>query len=340
MSLELLPETITPDRYTLGKLVRAVRNPALIRHECNRLGLKLNRAIHRHVPREGFDVMGADWDTLVILDGCRYDLFADAHQQFVPDGQSARLGSVTSAGSGSQEFIKRNYRGKQLHDTVYITSNPFVRPADSEIFHAVENLFLTGWDSDLNTVRPETVTEAVIAAHERYPNKRLIAHYIQPHYPFIGERGRQFTHRGLYPEDSVAMGRDADTEPDIDASKRVWGRLQHGEIDRDTVAELYRENLEVTVPHVRELLAGVDGKTVITSDHGNLLGERLWPIPVRGYGHPEGIYVAKLVAVPWLELDAQGRRDVTADPPVGRDDPHDIDDETVKSRLKHLGYHD
>jgi hypothetical protein len=286
--------------------------------------------------------MAADWDTLIILDGCRYDLFANNHERFVTDDTSYELRSVTSVASGSKEFIERNFRGKELHDTVYVTSNPFVRSADSEVFHAVKNLFVMDWDSELDTVTPDTVTRAATEAHETYPNKRLIVHYMQPHYPFIGECGREFLHRGLYPEDSVALGRDGAEHPALnDVPKRIWGRLKLGEVDAETVWELYRENLEVVVPHVRELLTAVEGKSVVTADHGNLLGERQRPIPVRGYGHPEHMYVPELVTVPWLIFEAERRRNVTAEAPVGQGSSReDVDDETVEDRLRYLGYHD
>lgn len=85
------------------------------------------------------------------------------------------------------------------------------------------------------------------------------------------------------------------------------------------------------------------GKTVITSDHGNLFGEIIYPFPVRMYGHPGGIYVKNLVEVPWLVLDSKDRKMIRT-----RDGEQDATPESVdfkegngiKERLQSLGYLD
>lgn len=213
-------------RYHPRNLLKTVRNPHLALLELRRVSSLLNTRYHRMFPHNGFEVMSADWDTLVILDGCRYDLFEPIHERFIDD-QSYDLRAVTSMGSSSREFIQRNFIDEIYEDTVYITANPFVGQKEEGMFHAVENLFVTEWDEDLNTVPPGAVTEATVAAHEEFPNKRLVVHYMQPHYPFIGERGRALDHRGLYPEDSVTTGRDETTDPDVgDVPTRIWFRLQ------------------------------------------------------------------------------------------------------------------
>jgi hypothetical protein len=60
----------------------------------------------------------------------------------------------------------------------------------------------------------------------------------------------------------------------------------------------YKENLRHVLKNVEDLLEIINGKTVITSDHGNLIGDRLSPIPVRGYGHPSGLRAPELVKDP------------------------------------------
>lgn len=328
------------ERYRPGNLLRALRNPDLVVQELRRVSSLLNTAYHRRYPHGGFPVMDADWDTLVILDGCRFDLFEPVHERFVESEPDYDLRSVTSMGSSSQEFIEGNFRGETYDDTVYVSANPFVGRYEDDTFHAVKNLFVTEWDDTLNTVRPSVVTEAGINAHEEHPHKRIIVHYMQPHYPFIGERGQEFEHRGLYPEDSVTTGRNKKTDPDVgDVPTRVWFRLRKGEIDVETAWELYRENLEVVVPHVRDLRAAISGKTVISSDHGNLMGERVWPVPIRGYGHPDYLHVQELLQVPWLVLPAVGdRRSVRADEPEQDMRKQSVNEETVEERLSHLGY--
>lgn len=103
----------------------------------------------------------------------------------------------------------------------------------------------------------------------------------------------------------------------------------------DLVREAYRGNLQIVLEEVQNLLEAVEGKAVISSNHRELFGERLWPIPILGYGHPKGIRHRHLVRVPWHELPVTERRDVVPDPPeaVTRPDVNEVED-----RLEALGY--
>lgn len=331
--LQHLIRTLTPDRYTPQNLLKVFRDPSLVATELNRIGLDLNRAYHRRRQTDGFAVTDADWDVLVVLDGCRYDLFESCYRQLVADRHVETFRSVRSRGSHSREFLEENFGDGTHHDTVYVSANPFVYRETDEVFHAVENLFRTDWDGGLGTVPPEPVTEATLDALDAYPDKRIVAHYMQPHFPFIGDRGRQLDHRTLHPEDMREL-RGENEQPDVDG-RTIWDRLKHGEVSRETVWECYRENLELVFSHVAEILDAADGKVVVTSDHGNLLGDRLWPIPVRGYGHPEDIHVGPLLTVPWLSFESERRRTVTADPP---ESATSIEDTAVEEKLANLGY--
>ncbi|MFB6187206.1 MAG: hypothetical protein ABEI86_10115, partial [Halobacteriaceae archaeon] len=54
----------------------------------------------------------------------------------------------------------------------------------------------------------------------------------------------------------------------------IWEQLYEGSVSVDRVWEAYRENLELTFPHVERLIDTFQEYTVVTSDHGNALGER------------------------------------------------------------------
>lgn len=267
------------------------------------------------------DVMDEDWDTLVILDACRYDIFAECIDH---DGT---LSAKLSPGTESWEFMQRSFVGRQLHDTVYVTTNPYAQRLPDGTFHAVINLLDEDWDEKLGTVPPEVAATRGIKAHERYPDKRIIVHFMQPHFPFLGPTGRKFEHQGVAP-----------SEDDVGATDRPnpWRWLiASGDITPETVIEAYHENLELTWPKVERLCTAVTGKVVVTSDHGNLLGERTFPIPVATYGHPRSIYRRELLEVPWLELEAKQRRQIRADPP---EEIEQQDEDTVAARLRDLGY--
>lgn len=280
----------------------------------------LNVLYHRFRTRlqdgpSGIDVIEEDWDNLLILDACRYDTFEQAYRE--RDSLKGDLRRVRSQAPYTNEFLSRNFGGRKLHDTVYVTSSPHVHKSNrgevgeiDDDFHAIYHV----WRQDFH---PETLTDAAIDAVAAFPNKRLVFHYIPPHWPFFGSKGKE-------------LFGDCDYEA-------PWEELTSGE-ESVPLADLqaaYRENLNIALDHVERLLPKLKGKTVITADHGQLLGDREYPIPVRGYGHP-GLRVAELVEVPWLELPVERRRRIRSEPPETTDQT--IDNEQSVKALKDLGY--
>jgi len=278
--------------------------------------IEVNNAIFRMRHGTGTRVMDEDWDTLILLDACRYDMF----KQRVPfDG---RLESRISLGSTSEEFLRRNFEDNQFHDTVYVNANvyfPKVGLDQDETFHAVIDL-LDEWDEELEIAHPETVTDAAKRAHEQYPNKQVIVHYMQPHLPFIGSRGLEIREK---------LGQ-----------RNGWVPLRNGEtsVPLDEFWEGYNENLDIVFEYVTELLREIDGRVVISADHGNMVGERQGPIPTkRHYGHPWGVYTTELVKVPWFTVKDDKRREIHEEPSV-TDGQRARPDELVEQRLQTLGY--
>jgi len=277
--------------------------------------LEANRLYHRRLRgKRGIKVIDADWDNLLILDACQYDLFADSDY---PDG---KLRSVVSGGSSTSDFLQYNFDGRNATDTVYVSANPQIERhgVDEQVFKCVK-LWTDRWDDDLRTVRPEDVTDAAIAAQEDHPSKRLIVHYIQPHYPFIGETGRQIEHGTVTGDGVIATERSVAS---------VWDKLANGDIAEATVRTAYRENLDLTLPEVDRLLNNLVGKSVVTSDHGNSFGT------LGVYGHPGGVYLDDLVRVPWLEIESSTRKRIS------EAEQRSVTDNSpeISERLADLGY--
>jgi hypothetical protein len=302
--------------YSLSQLKKSISEPT-------RFWWELNRLYHRRLGTrsyndDGIDFFEADWDNVVVLDACRYDTFETLSDL------SGSLSSRISRESATKEWLEANFDGRELHDTVYVSASPILyrnRDTVDVQFHDVINIWKEeGWNETYRTVLPETVTEATCRASERYPNKRLLIHYLQPHFPFLGPTGRE--------------------EFDLDRLNFQWTDIATGEIetDLDVVRTAYRENLELVLPHVDTLLQELQGKTVVTSDHGQMLGERGFPIPVRGYGHPPGIYNEALTRVPWHEHVDGPRKEIRAGEPVS--DRDDVNEAVVSDRLRQLGYVD
>lgn len=302
--------------YASGGLVQTAKSA--LRY----VPIEVNNLLFRLYHGNGTRVMKEDWDSLLILDGCRYDMFTERID--LPGTLESRI----SLGSSSEEFMERNFVDEQFHDTVYVSANPFIPKLglNEGTFHAVVEL-LDDWDEQLQTVRPDTVAEAAREAHEQYPNKRLIVHFMQPHTPFIGGLGREMVGGGW------TMDHDVEDDPGI------WDRLRDGEdVPLERVWEAYKENLDIVLEEVEPLLSDLNGKSVITADHGNLVGERLSPIPTRQkYGHPYGVHAEELVKVPWFVIQGSNRREISSDSPVESND-ETVSDEELEDRLEALGY--
>jgi len=298
----------------------AVDSPSLLFRQINRLYYtRLNR---RDFNPDGIDVMAEDWENLIVLDACRYDLFKSHHD--LPGELSAR----ESRAAHTSEFILGNFHERDLTDTVYVTASPILQRGYPERynpeFHAVVNVWQEdGWDDEWNSVLPETMVEYAVDAAERYPKKRLIVHFMQPHYPFIGS--------------DLEIDKQSIPDPEK-ITTDIWYEMmqKNTDLSRDEILDAYRTNLEIVLPHVEQLLSSLDGKSVVTSDHGNTLGNRARPIPIREWGHPKGIYMPDIVTVPWLEYCDGSRREIISDPPVAEES--NVEDDIVKDRLRQLGY--
>jgi hypothetical protein len=292
---------------------------ALCRVRANPLILKLyiSNIYQRNILDKGIDVVAEDWDNLIILDGCSFPIFEDSASI------NGDLRKVVSPGSGTGEFLRSVLSDADLSDTVYVTATPGVNHVSQDIevqLHDVINVWETDWDDELQTVVPETMARRAVEALEEYPQKRLIVHFMQPHYPFIGPLGRDIQHR--------TYGVDTESISEDQPSKSIWIRLKNGEVDEETVRNAYKENLEITLPHVQALIEEVPGKTVVTSDHGNAFGE------AGIYGHTVGVYLPELIEVPWMVCDYDTRREIRA----GSDSDLEVNSELVEERLEDLGY--
>jgi hypothetical protein len=270
----------------------------------------------------GIDVTKQDWDNLILLDCARHDFF-DKCTSF-----EGNLSRVVSKGRGSWEFIQENFVGRELHGTVYVTANPHPERLGQDVFYTVETV-LDRWDPETGTVPPEAVTEAAVEAQETYPNKRLIIHYMQPHTPHLGETAQNLKVDNQQPGFDKFAGRDG-----IECRKegeKIFNLFEDDQISRSTLRDSYRENLQLVEPHVEDLLKHLRGKTVISADHGENLGETSFGITITAHGSQS----KEVRFVPWLEVPYQERKTITEESPIGF---RYLEEEYVESRLADLGY--
>jgi len=244
----------------------------------------------------GIDVVEQDWDNLIVLDSYRYDYFEE-YSRF--DGDLSR---VLTHGNWSLEWILKNFKDRDLTDTAIVSGNVFYERLGEDSVFSLDSL---GRD-------PEVITDTALDVNEQYPNKRLIIHYMTPHQPHRGELSRQFA---------------AEDEEFAD----MFGRYREGEISKTELEQSYVEAIEVIEPYVESLLDELEGKTVITADHGENLGETRFGLQRLGHGHE----TKACRFVPWLELPYDKRKKITSDEPEGIDYANQS---VINDRLEDLGY--
>lgn len=280
---------------------------------------------YRYGPRT--DHFKEDWDNLILLDACRYDIFAEMHN--LP----GRLESRLSVGTATMEWLHKTVKGESFLDTVYITGNPRVSRFENQ-FHDVIPLWETAWDHELKVTPPRPITDAALTAYDEYPNKRIVVHFMQPHIPFIGDDGQQ----DIGSVAGTQKGRKRELGDDVRDKNwtEPYDLLEQGELSRETVKHAYRENLSEVLPHVEQLVTTFEEKTIVSSDHGEMFGELGWPIPMRLYGHPQQMPALNLIKVPWLVINSNTRKQIVAEGP--QNTTQSMNHETIAERLRHLGY--
>jgi hypothetical protein len=330
------------------------------------LGVLLERARLRSVQvlgRVGYSpesIWDREWDLLVVLDACRLDLMESLDDEF---GFLDAPGTFTSPGSTTIQWLEASFDPKyaaQLSETAYVTGNPnSVRafpyeypdrcscgapldPSYEAVYHdghtvcpscgtevdgdrqvpvqVLEEVWREAWDNDIGTIRPRPLTDAAIRTARRDRPGRMVVHYMQPHHPFVSAPELD---QGSY----IAEGDEYREKQ----SRTIWEKLSDGEFDRETIWTEYRNNLRLVLEDVALLLANVDAETaVVTSDHGNAIGE------FGIYGHPGETPLSCLVDVPWYETVA--RDEGTHTPEEATDEAAAVTSDGVKDRLRDLGY--
>lgn len=194
-----------------------------------------------------------------------------------------------------------------------------------------------GWSEELGSVHPQEVNKAVKKVKYNYPEKRLIIHYLQPHEPYLSYNMKIGYPKPKINLGSLLSGTNEGKEKSSifkrallkdkflnlskDLASKLLGRYRTSKIyfliwkslnlpyinpmdavQRDVgdigLRKLYIENLKIVLKYVSELVKDFNGIIIITSDHGELLGEDGY------YCHGPGIPYSNpfLMEIPWLKI--------------------------------------
>jgi len=266
----------------------------------------------------------ADWDYMIVLDACRYDMFKENYQDFL----KGELKKYRSRGSATPEWLWNTFESRYSYN--YISANPYINGEGltlgdlvsgqekdwkaTDHFQNVVDSWIQDWDDELNTVRPGDLTETAL---ENLRYEKTVIHYIQPHRPFISLGETEFE---WSPKNKKLEGEEKSVKRKIfDSTRPLWSPVFEKmpytvqsriksvlgmgndyeklarEKGEEKVKEYYRKDLRMALKEVARLVEELDGKIVITADHGELLVEG-------GWGHYIGGEEDELLNVPWLEV--------------------------------------
>lgn len=285
----------------------------------------------------GVNVFERDWDLLVVLDACRPDaLRAVADEYSFLD--SEEIDHTISVGSSTLEWTAATfveaYR-EAIENTVLVSANGWparildggFRPEDRfRASRAPTNwgtvsgdqvgLHLPAWRygegragySNQPQADAETVVDLAINVGRNEDFDHVIAHIIEPHYPFSAaatKRGAaELSTAEQYPWDYVRSGGE---------EKLVW--------------EKYTTELRAGLDGVERLLNNFDAnRALITADHGECFGE--WG----RWGHTSGSFNPTLRRVPLALTTATDN--VTSEPGISTENTG----VEVEENLRSLGY--
>ncbi len=257
-----------------------------------------------------------------------------------------------------------------MKDVTYISANPFINSRGcslnelsgyesswqaTEIFKEIKDAWFNDWNKKIGTVHPRNLAPYI----KDNINKRLIIHYIQPHAPYlkIGETVESSDlvfsrNRVIYAEPKLPKKRKligklkplySPIYKRLSKKRKVWLRKLLGlkikifwkfvvEGDIDTLKALYKENLKIVLNEVNKITRHLDGKVVVTSDHGEAFGEN------GEWEHPTGSNNPVLKTVPWLEVEGLDKKIKQSKTFNNKQNTRKESEEEIKKKLEALGY--
>ncbi|MBZ6496601.1 hypothetical protein [Natrinema longum] len=278
----------------------------------------------------------SEWDYCLVLDACRYDVFSEVYDEYLDGTLEKRWSTGSStpewayrtftdehdiAYFSGNPFI--NDLGIPLNELKWGASCDYEWSASDHISN-VFDVWKTGWDDDLGTVPPDSLGDAFRNNPEAVERaERTVIHYMQPHAPYLsrgkGQKLKQIQ-KGIRKQEEAeqsdgegggTLSSLGDTirpkvENTLEGSELaqkagLWLELDPADLvkngTREAALALYEENLRIALESVADLVEELDGRVVVTADHGEAFGEEgVWE-------HHIETHIPPLMEVPWLEVE-------------------------------------
>jgi hypothetical protein len=227
---------------------------------------------------------------LIVMDAGRYDTFERLHRRHLNGSLKPSYSHVSS----THEWLTRNLPVLSQNTPTIFSSHPFInskgipvgglRVTDHLPKEKIIDLWESHWNQGLGTVQPQEINKVFSSTD---PQDRNILWYIQPHFPWISDPTLS---RRLIEESDQAGTR---------LDRHLADQIERGNLSRDRVRRTYEANLDTVLHSVSKLvdsLADSVERIVVTSDHGELLGEHGLCL------HRSNLQLPELTTVPWFVI--------------------------------------
>jgi hypothetical protein len=310
-------ETSRSERLSIDFLSKANYH---IKNKFAELDIILNNIKTIHQKKKVEDLLKNEEYIMIIFDACRYDYFEEMYgEHFIGE-----LEKVYNTNTYTKQYQQSMWTGQ--YDITYIAGGPVITDRNFQLsnldyrpsnhFDQIVDVWDMGYEKELGVTPPEAVTEVALDCKA----SQMIVHYFQPHTPYIGDVRIR--------EDAPA---DESKDSKIEKRKKsvvdIYNRIESGEVNNSELKKAYKSNLTRVMLAAKSLVDQTDKKVIITSDHGELLGED------GRYLHG-GLPHKILCELPWFE--ASGTKGETEMSLI--DKSSDDSNKDISEQLQDLGY--
>ena len=274
-------------------------------------------------------ILQRDWDILIIIDTCRYDFFKETYKDIF--GDQGKLKKLISPATWTGAWVAEMFHGECLDDTIFISAHKWlnskgpskeqvrvfserlkygkmIRELDAtKIFKEIVDVWEFGYNEKIRAVDPNIMTKETIKTIEKNPKCHVITQYFQIHDPYIyysndlPVKRKKISFENLYnfigaiiSDEVLCKLRELTGRLPVNALSYYY--LKYGE---EGIRKGYREDLKLMLGYVKKIADKFpDKKVVITSDHGERLGEG------GDFGH-SGQRDKVIIEVPWYEISSR-----------------------------------
>ena len=234
-----------------------------------------------------------DWDVLIIFDACRFDCFEEQYERYL----KGNLIKVRSEGVNTKQWMTYTWKG--WYDVIYVSAMPYINGMGipfakwraTDHFKEIIDVWNWGFDEEIGWIPPDSVNETMLEVYD--PDEKYIIHYVQPHKPYIG-RTNIYTLRNVHSLRDKMLGVTDNPIVKWDTGSKAKNRVESHQL----LYAAYKETLDLVLEKASEIIEWMQGKIIITADHGELMGE-----DGRWGGHLRGPRCPALLHVPWLEVE-------------------------------------